>query len=758
MLHRVFKAWIAVLALVLGGASCVRSAAVDCGDGVVCAAGTTCDVANQRCLAPGQREACEGTADDDPCVFEGLTGACRAGACELAICGDGVTTGAEACDGEVGAGLDCTDAGFYDPGPLTCNAFCRFETQACTGSCGDGVVNGPELCDGAPPRESCVDLGFDAGPMGCTGSCAGAFSQCGRFGWRLEATGIVSPNAIGGSGPDDVWIVGASGEAVRYRGGIWAPVATGVTHDLIEVHATAPDRAFAVGLGPSIGDPSVVLAWDGASWQIAPGDPGAEIVDLWLSATRVYAATSTGVIAWDGTGWQPVGALGAAVASISGSSDDDLWAAGPDRLWHWNGVAWSPALTATITRVIAAGPADAIAYGRQTPSFTSPRLLAEWDGQSWATAASSTRVGNSLLAASSRNDAWIKDGSLTHHDGHLLSFVDGPPMPGVVDMISFGPGFAIAVTLDGIAHRYRGQSFGNTSIGIGTAKKMWSARTQQVFVGTATGSVAIYDGDTAVAVPVLSQAVQAIWGAGPTAVWAGANRQVAHYDGTQWTTVLSGTSIENVQAIGGTSETDVWVFGLTTQHFDGTTWTTRPAPAPLVLAVAGSGPDDVWAATLDGVWRWQGQAWALALPTTSTVFALDVVGADVFAITADRTLHHYDGTTWVSSEIPVISTIRHLRAHARDDVFAATDTEVLHFDGARWAPVRSPPSEFNAMIVGIGGAAGRVDVVRATASQYYYQPLLRTRPWICRTTETACADGVDDDCDGTIDDADGDCP
>ena len=94
-----------------------------------------------------------------------VPGTCHDGACDPLLCGDGVRTGTEECDGSNLGSANCTTAGFYDPAGLACTQFCTFDTSGCVGRCGDGIVNGPELCDGSPPDGTCVDDGFDAGPL-----------------------------------------------------------------------------------------------------------------------------------------------------------------------------------------------------------------------------------------------------------------------------------------------------------------------------------------------------------------------------------------------------------------------------------------------------------------------------------------------------------------------------------------------------------------------------------------------------------------
>lgn len=220
-----------------------------------CAAFDTSDCSNYRCgnnILEGD-EVCDGTAlDGETCEslgFDDGTLHCNAGCsafdtsvCEevISLCGDGVTQGYEACDGEsdscgdliegLGSGIatcteDCTldtsgcespdlcaAAGWYDDG--TCDA-CELvggtEDPDCEGcvedgecadyfdssygvwgcvyagfghdpdcTCGNGARGPNEHCDGSDidPDDSCQDYGFSSGTLGCTDECLLDFSDC----------------------------------------------------------------------------------------------------------------------------------------------------------------------------------------------------------------------------------------------------------------------------------------------------------------------------------------------------------------------------------------------------------------------------------------------------------------------------------------------------------------------------------------------------------------------------------------------------
>src|SRR5690606_30513209 len=95
------------------------------------------------------------------------------------LCGDGVISGAEVCDGGALDGQTCLTQGF-DGGSLACKPDCSgFELGSCT-DCGDGVIEGAEQCDfNNRGGQTCVSQGFPGGgALGCTLGCVLDTSQC----------------------------------------------------------------------------------------------------------------------------------------------------------------------------------------------------------------------------------------------------------------------------------------------------------------------------------------------------------------------------------------------------------------------------------------------------------------------------------------------------------------------------------------------------------------------------------------------------
>lgn len=168
--------------MVLALAGCLSPDLKPCGDRL-CPDGTVC-VAELVCAAPEAITACDGLVDGDACQSAGTPGYCTVGVCVANVCGDGVVTGIEACDGEASS-VTCAALGYYEGTP-GCAPSCVPDASSCTGRCGDGVIQAQfdEQCDTMPPDEGCVAFGQDYGALTCNAFCAPAITRdCGRYGW-----------------------------------------------------------------------------------------------------------------------------------------------------------------------------------------------------------------------------------------------------------------------------------------------------------------------------------------------------------------------------------------------------------------------------------------------------------------------------------------------------------------------------------------------------------------------------------------------
>jgi len=317
--------------LVVTVVSCVQSGVTVCGERV-CPSGTVCDSVHGLCVTQEQLDVCETVEDGMACSLSPVSeGECNGGVCIEQVCGDGLVTGAEDCEGETETGKDCTYLDYYDPVPLKCTKRCVFDEAACTGSCGDGMVNGPagrEVCDGAPPdATSCLDYGFEGGRLDCGSLCAPAFDDCFDVGFvpfvstvGEHVISIAQPEAghvflgqdqslihiangvstrtpstyitgIWGSSASDVFAVGNAGTAYHYDGSQWTSINTGVSTDLYSVWGSGPNDVYVAGASLTM------RHFNGTQWSAVPGPTDN------FAFRGIHGIDANNVVAVAGDGW-----------------------------------------------------------------------------------------------------------------------------------------------------------------------------------------------------------------------------------------------------------------------------------------------------------------------------------------------------------------------------------------------------------------------------------------------------------------------
>lgn len=195
------------------------------------------------------------------------------------------------------------------------------------------------------------DVFVVGGPLGNSGLETLALHYDGAA-WRdLAPGGDETFWWVGGSGPDDVWMVGERGRIAHWDGAAFTAHDVATTATLWGVVALSPTDAWIVGGTPGKGTEApndIVLHWDGAAWlpEALPGAP-----------------------------------LGRALYKVWGESSDDLYAVGEAGIiWHRAGGAWErqddPALTSgTLFTVTGCGPSEVYAVGGSA--------VLRSDGQAW---------------------------------------------------------------------------------------------------------------------------------------------------------------------------------------------------------------------------------------------------------------------------------------------------------------------------------------------------------------------------------------
>lgn len=252
-----------------------------------------------------------------------------------------------------------------------------------------------------------------------------------------------------------------------------------------------------------------------------------------------------------------------------------------------------------------------------------------------------------------RHKTWIRKGSLTdtrHRSGCrfavgemlllmcflLLSFRPVQGSDWVYETCDFNDVWGsassdiYAVGNRGVIRRFEGHAWKPVDLNLGPCATsflfngVWGSSASDVYVVgcygnsmgdgcTAQGLILHYDGADWRQEPVEDlPALKAVWGSGPTDIFAVGGSTILHYDGIEWSPMASGTT-EYLMALWGSAGADVFAMGTsgTILHYNGGAW------APMV-----SGTTE----NLRGVWG--------------------LSGSDVFAVGDNGTVIHYDGSDW----------------------------------------------------------------------------------------------------------------
>jgi hypothetical protein len=478
--------------------------------------------------------------------------------------------------------------------------------------------------------------------------------------WSVALRPSFALAGLGGSGPSDVWAVGAGGAILHWDGSTWSPSPSGTTVDLVRVFAGGPRDAWAVGYAQSAGVArgGLILHWDGARWSVAESGAGAIGVptsvsgsapdDVWVvgSCDTVFGACS--VLHWDGRAWSrgefetPYPDNGEFLNDVVALGPDDVWALGQlGSNYHFDGARWSAVPSCEGddwgNEIAAWGTAaDLWAVG-------SPGNLCHWDGSRW------TRKSGGILA--DLTSVQVTDASAAWAVGATVFIQPDRSQASASALLRWdGRGWAqVAQTQGG----------GFNALWASAASDVWVVGEAYCTQGVATypcGKIWHYDGASLAEVPGLERTdpILAIWGSGADDLWAVGAGTLLHGDGRSWTVVEQHSGVWHF-GVWGSAANDVWVVGADGQisHFDGNRWSDVASPTSSnLLGVSGSGPSDVWAVGARGtLLHWDGARWqGVPSPVTDALYSVWTdragqvwaVGGDVWGV-----ILRHDGAGWL---------------------------------------------------------------------------------------------------------------
>jgi cysteine-rich repeat protein len=738
------------LVLLVSSAACVTSSSVTCEDGSICPTNSTCDVEQHRCVAAGQREACDGKLDGDDCTYADMVGACEMGLCASSTCGDSLVGPGEVCDDgnlisadgcrsdcrstetcgngtidfEAGEQCDCGDS-VASAGCAAVNsldlvvATCRPD---CTFRCGDDQVQPGEVCDGSPPAgESCLDYGFDLGRVGCTSICTPALVQCEQFGWVSVNTGVVDAQLHGVWGVDasTVFAVGDAGVVLRWDGLTWTrqTVPTAVASASFRgVWGRTANDVFAVGLG------GAMIHFDGTNWTQVSGVGTTDLYAIHGDSTHVIAVgglTSVALMLDSDNGGPFVPTVrtssadlhgvviqGSDVIAVGGSGTLCRRALATSGAWTCSSKAGASDFTsiAAIGNALWVGSLESLYFGASPSDANDLNPVAGLVGpvRSLAT------IGTDLIVGSSRMFRITGQGTFVLSEDPVPS--NALWVHALDDMWSVGAG----------ARHFRGTTWSEAPINAPYGFEAVDAGPAGVFavggesmlatfVAGAWSILTVGPNRQFVAVSVGTDAVVAIQANGNIL-------RLLSEPYTSFTETAMGAGIPFVDVWTLDKAHDTFAVSRTateshvyrTNTVTGSFWTETSPGLPtnvIMSSIWGTADNDVYVAGRGGlIYRWNGSTWT-QLPTGASAELLDIRGrssTDIWAVGEAGTILHYDGATVTVHDSGTLTTLESVWPAGPNDVFATGGDTLLHYDGTQWVPVRDATGDYVTDIAGVG--------------------------------------------------------
>jgi hypothetical protein len=761
------------------GAECVVSGVTgSCNDGL-CVVSTCGD----RVLTPPER--CEPDLALDESLtcsslgfHEGVTVSCT-DVCTLDIsdceftCGDGdLYEDIEECEqGFPGPDRNCTElAGgdVFDVGLQLCSSLCSLREDNCQ-RYGWDRTDIPIFSGTATLRGFWISSDNEIFALGHTSPFFEEFAVLQRLtdgDWVHAATDLL-PSFPSDGAHWGMWGTTSSDLWYGFAGGVahWDGASTtlhsfidlaGDPADVVAISGVASDAIFAT-------TKDNLFRYNGTEWtHVEPTADAANDIYA-LDANRVLIVGNSSIQVWNGTSFESV-LSGGPYPGIHGFSPNDIWVIeadeeGTSNLLHFDGLNWSTKaiipqgislrdITGDDTRAFAVGTRGTTYYfnGAHWSHLAEPRSDDEDAAQDMEFAICS---GDTLLAFGGANrnvsDAWLWRGFDVRTPTQLTEGVS-PSDIWVQDPTNW-----VVVGGSVSDSKFFGQHFDGSIV---TSKELG-------INGPATAKLSV-------------------WGSAINDVYVvgGDGRTLSHYNGIAWTPQEANLEADSFTRIHGSSATNIWAVGTgnTISRYNGNVWSAVVSPPSgetdnifsAVYAESDSfalvGSKSLGAGDDGKVFIWDGATWTLANLDPAGVLGdvgdiVDIAGSspdNIWVLTELEIgnarvtrFFHYDhiNALW-NADFPHPGgeqNFHRLVVLAPDEAFAiSSNGKAAHFDGEGWATLRIAEKGLLA-VDGIDGTLVGVGVGEVV------RQLDWTRRWSCKSTETNCANRIDDDCDGRID-------
>jgi hypothetical protein len=254
-----------------------------------------------------------------------------------------------------------------------------------------------------------------------------------------------------------------------------------------------------------------------------------------------------------------------------------------------------------------------------------------------------------------------------------------------------------------IAH-YNGTSWSLTNAGfVGGFRDVWSNSPTNAY---AVGDGGVYKYNGTSWSPVFntgSYYYTCVWGADANDIWCGTtSNYLSHWNGTSWNQEYL-PSYNYFQDMWGLANDDIYAVGqsgttylATIWHYNGTSWSDVTPPGltnSVFYSVWGFASNNVYVVGDAGtIRRWNGSSWGTmnttGLPPSDGLRAIrGRSGTDIYAATYDK-VYHFNGTSWtdtdIQSSLQIYPYIQDMWIGATNLFVAGETGTVASYDGVSW--------------------------------------------------------------------------
>ena len=197
--------------------------------------------------------------------------------------------------------------------------------------------------------------------------------------------------------------------------------------------------------------------------------------------------------------------------------------------------------------------------------------------------------------------------------------------------------------------------------------------------------------------PITGANLNDVWGSSATNVFTvGANGTVLHFNGSTWSHMASGVAWP-LHAVWGSGPSDVYAGGHEgLLHYDGSAWTSTNVIQD-VTSLWGSGPNDVFAATGEGgmytgnLMHYNGVTWTSLAEIEQAYDVWSPGGGDAFVVSRWGTIYRRSGGLGTLMPLSTRDFLRNVTGTSATNVFAVGDHgTVLRYDGNTWSTMLPP--------------------------------------------------------------------